>query len=323
MSVQQEFRFPSADGSTTLYARTWAPEDGAPRALFQIVHGISEHIGRYDDFACFLADHGFLVAAEDHLGHGRTPEDPNDLGFTAERNGWVKMTDNVKALHDKMRAAYPDLPYLLLGHSMGSFLARSYLIRYPSTVDACALLGTGQQPGPVLSAGLAACALERKRLGSHGRSALLQNLCFGAYNKQFKPNRTPSDWVCSVEAEVDRYVADPFCQVVPTVTLMGDMLGGIQFNQRKANLAQMDPTTPILFLSGGQDPVGSNGKGVRQAYQSFLDAGCRDVKLKLYPDGRHEMHNECNKDEVYQYILDWAQQHLFENVVFPTHPSAT
>ena len=310
MSVNQEFRFPSADGTTTLYGRTWAPEHGAPRAVLQLVHGIAEHIGRYDHFARFMSDHGYLVCAEDHLGHGNTPENAEDLGYTADKDGWVKMTDNVRALHERIAPQSPGIPYFILGHSMGSFLTRSYLIRYPGTVDACALLGTGQQPESVLKAGLAACRLEQIRLGKRGRSKLLQSLCFGAYNSQFKPNRTESDWVCSVDEVVDAYIADPFCQVMPTVTLMRDMLTGIRFNQQAENLAKMDKTTPVFFLSGDQDPVGSNGKGVRAAYQSFLDAGCGHVRLKLYPGGRHEMLNEHNWQDVYDELLSWFDQQI-------------
>ena len=310
MSVNQEFRFPSADGTTTLYGRTWAPEHGAPRAVLQLVHGIAEHIGRYDRFARFMSDHGYLVCAEDHLGHGNTPENAEDLGYTADKDGWVKMTDNVRALHERIAPQYPGIPYFILGHSMGSFLTRSYLIRYPGTVDACALLGTGQQPESVLKAGLAACRLEQIRLGKRGRSKLLQSLCFGAYNSQFKPNRTESDWVCSVDEVVDAYIADPFCQVMPTVTLMRDMLTGIRFNQQAENLAKMDKTTPVFFLSGDQDPVGSNGNGVRAAYQSFLDAGCGHVRLKLYPGGRHEMLNEHNWQDVYDELLSWFDQQI-------------
>lgn len=310
MSVNQEFRFPSADGATTLYGRIWVPDHGAPKAVLQLVHGIAEHIGRYDRFARFMSDHGYLVCAEDHLGHGNTPENAEDLGYTADKDGWVKMTDNVRALHERITPQYPGIPYFILGHSMGSFLTRSYLIRYPGTVDACALLGTGQQPESVLKAGLAACRLERIRLGRRGRSKLLQSLCFGAYNSQFKPNRTESDWVCSVDEVVDAYIADPFCQVMPTVTLMRDMLTGIRFNQQAENLAKMDKTTPIFFLSGDQDPVGSNGKGVRAAYQSFLDAGCSHVRLKLYPGGRHEMLNEHNWQDVYDELLSWFDQQI-------------
>lgn len=310
MSVNQEFRFPSADGVTTLYGRIWVPDHGAPKAVLQLVHGIAEHIGRYDSFARFMSDHGYLVCAEDHLGHGNTPENAEDLGYTADKDGWVKMTDNVRALHERITPQYPGIPYFILGHSMGSFLTRSYLIRYPGTVDACALLGTGQQPESVLKAGLAACRLEQIRLGKRGRSKLLQSLCFGAYNSQFKPNRTESDWVCSVDEVVDAYIADPFCQVMPTVTLMRDMLTGIRFNQQAENLAKMDKTTPVFFLSGDQDPVGSNGKGVRAAYQSFLDAGCSHVRLKLYPGGRHEMLNEHNWQDVYDELLSWFDQQI-------------
>lgn len=310
MSVNQEFRFPSADGATTLYGRIWVPDHGAPKAVLQLVHGIAEHIGRYDRFARFMSDHGYLVCAEDHLGHGNTPENAEDLGYTADKDGWVKMTDNVRALHERITPQYPGIPYFILGHSMGSFLTRSYLIRYPGTVDACALLGTGQQPESVLKAGLAACRLEQIRLGKRGRSKLLQSLCFGAYNSQFKPNRTESDWVCSVDEVVDAYIADPFCQVMPTVTLMRDMLTGIRFNQQAENLAKMDKTTPVFFLSGDQDPVGGNGKGVRVAYQSFLDAGCSHVRLKLYPGGRHEMLNEHNWQDVYDELLSWFDQQI-------------
>lgn len=310
MSVNQEFRFPSADGATTLYGRIWVPDHGAPKAVLQLVHGIAEHIGRYDRFARFMSDHGYLVCAEDHLGHGNTPENAEDLGYTADKDGWVKMTDNVRALHERITPQYSGIPYFILGHSMGSFLTRSYLIRYPGTVDACALLGTGQQPESVLKAGLAACRLEQIRLGRRGRSKLLQSLCFGAYNSQFKPNRTESDWVCSVDEVVDAYIADPFCQVMPTVTLMRDMLTGIRFNQQAENLAKMDKTTPVFFLSGDQDPVGGNGKGVRAAYQSFLDAGCSHVRLKLYPGGRHEMLNEHNWQDVYDELLSWFDQQI-------------
>lgn len=310
MSVQHEFRFPSADGSTTLYARSWAPDSGVPRGVLQIAHGISEHIGRYDRLADFFAGQGFFVVGEDHLGHGQTPEDPNELGYTAPEQGWVKMVDNVKALRDRIGAEYPGLPYILLGHSMGSFLARSYLIRYPSTVDACAILGTGQLPNLIVSAGILACSVEKARLGDHGRSKLLQAMCFGAYNNQFKPTRTQSDWISSVDTEVDRYLADPYCQVSPTVTLMRDMLQGMRFNKNKANLTKMDRKTPILFLSGAKDPVGNNGKGVRQAKDSFRAAGCEDLALILYPDGRHEMHNEANYQQVFADLLNWMNSKI-------------
>lgn len=310
MAVKQEFRFPSADGTATLYGCTWAPEHRSPKAVVQLVHGISEHSGRYDDLAEYLAEQGWLVASEDHLGHGNTPQRPEDLGFTADTDGWIKMTENVKAFRDLIGNQHPDLPYLMLGHSMGSFLARSYLIRYPSTLQACILSGTGQVPGAVLTAGLAACAIERARLGTRRYSPVLNLLGFGAYNRQFKPARTPYDWISSSEAEVDRYMADPFCLTKASTVLMTDTLRLVRFNQRKDHLAQMDPATPILFLSGQQDSVGDNGKGVTKAYRAFLSAGCTDVTLKLLPGARHEAHHEVNKEEVWKLIEDWLTSKL-------------
>ena len=310
MATMREFYFPSFDQASRLYARLWLPESGSPRAVIQLVHGIAEHIGRYDHFARFLADQGYAVTAEDHLGHGRSASGPEELGFTAPVDGWAKMVDNIHALHALTREQYPDLPYVMLGHSMGSFLTRTYLICYPGELDACILSGTGSQPPAVLASGLALVRMERRRLGDHGRSTLLQNLCFGAYNNRFKPVRTPSDWISRDEAVVDLYRADPFCTFTPTVTLMGDMLGGIRFIQKPEHLAKMDRDLPILFFSGDRDPVGSAGKGVQQAYRAFLSAGCTDVTCKLYPEGRHEMLNELNRDEVYQDILQWLDEKL-------------
>ena len=306
---KNERTFLSSDGKTPIHVVQWQPET-APRAVVQIAHGVAEYADRYDPFAAWLTEQGFAVVAGDHIGHGQSvaPDAPR-LYFGPE-GSWHRVVQDLYTLREQTGAAFPGQPYFLLGHSMGSFLTRSYLIRYPGTVDACALLGTGQQPESVLKAGLAACRLEQIRLGKRGRSKLLQSLCFGAYNSQFKPNRTESDWVCSVDEVVDAYIADPFCQVMPTVTLMRDMLTGIRFNQQAEHLAKMDKTTPVFFLSGDQDPVGSNGKGVRAAYQSFLDAGCSHVRLKLYPGGRHEMLNEHNWQDVYDELLSWFDQQI-------------
>lgn len=310
MPANQEFYFPSTDGVHSVHVQEWLPGQ-TPRAVVQIVHGIAEYVGRYDHFARFLAFHGFYVCGDDHLGHGKTAANSDELGYTAERGGWSYMVDDVHALRVQTGEKYPDLPYLLLGHSMGSFISRTYLIRYPGTVDACALSGTGQQAPALVAFGSMFAKLERKRLGSHGRSGLVQKLCFGAYNNQFKPVRTPNDWISRDEKVVDAYNADPFCQFWPTVTLFGDMMGGIKFITDPDNLKQMDLNTPVLFFSGAQDPVGDSGKGVQKAYQSFLDAGCRNVSIRLYPNGRHEILNELNREEVYADVLAWMEDTLF------------
>lgn len=310
MSSTQEFYFPSSDGVHSVHVQEWLP-DGQPRAVVQLVHGIAEHVSRYDHFARFLTAHGYYVCGDDHLGHGKTASTSEELGYTCERDGWIHMVDDLYALRRLTGEKYPGIPYLLLGHSMGSFLSRTYLIRYPGTVDACALSGTGQQAPALVSFGSLFAKLERARLGPHGRSGLIQKLCFGAYNNQFKPVRTPNDWISRDKTVVDAYNADPFCQFWPTVTLFGDMMSGIKLIADPSNLAKMDKTTPVYFFAGAQDPVGDSGKGVQKAYRSFLDAGCQDVSIRLYPNGRHEILNELNREEVYADLLTWMEAKLF------------
>ena len=310
MARTGEFYFLSSDGKNQVHVQEWLPDSGLPRGVVQLVHGIAEYVGRYHDFACFLADHGFYVVGDDHLGHGKTAANADELGYTAPSGGWDRMVDDIFRLRTLTGEKYPALPYVLLGHSMGSFLARTYLIQHPGTVTACALSGTGQNPPALVALGRLVARLERARLGDHGRSGLIQQLCFGAYNGQFKPTRTNNDWICRDEAVVDAYCADPFCQFWPTVTLFGDMMGGLKFIADPRNLAKMDKCTPVLFFAGDQDPVGASGKGVQKAYQSFLDAGCTDVSIRLYPGGRHEILNETNRAEVYDDVLAWIEEHI-------------
>ena len=193
---------------------------------------------------------------------------------------------------------------------MGSFLTRTYLCRYPGTVDGAILSGTGQESAPLVAAGKALASLIGRFRGSDYVSALVNNLSLGAYNKQFKPNRTTADWICRDEAVVDKYLRDPFCTFKPTAGMFRDMMGGLQYIADRNNLARMDKETPVYFLSGDRDPVGAMGKGVEKVVRMFRKAGCRDVSVKLYPEGRHEMFNELNRDEVYADILDWLNSKI-------------
>lgn len=296
------FRYPSARPDAQIHAQEWIP-DSPPRAIVQIVHGVAEHMGRYDEAARFLAQHGFLVCGEDHLGHGQTAQ--GDFGFFALEHGWELVAQDIHRLRELEGERYPGLPYFLLGHSMGSFLTRTYLIRWPGTVSGAILSGTGQEPALMVALGKALASLERLRLGPRGVSPLIDALSLGAYNRKFRPNRTRADWISRDTAMVDAYLADPYCQHNPTVAMFHDLMTGLQFIGNRANLSHMDPSTPIYFFSGDQDPVGGMGKGVRWVYQRFLQAGCRDVTLTLYPGGRHEMLHEYNRSEVLADILAW------------------
>lgn len=302
------FHYPSARDGCSIHALEWAPE-GPPRGIVHLVHGISEHICRYDETARFLAEHGFLVCGEDHLGHGRTVTD-GSYGFFAPENGWTLAARDVRALRKLEGARHPNLPYFLLGHSMGSFLTRTYLILWPGTVSGAVLMGTGQEPAPLVALGKRISALECRRLGPRGVSPLVHTLSLGAYNRRFRPSRTPSDWLSRDPAEVDAFLADPLCQSRPTVSLFRDMMGGLQLIARRDQLARMDPSVPVCFLSGQEDPVGGMGRGVEQVVRMFQDAGCRDLSLHLYPGARHELFHEQNRREVWADLLDWLEDRL-------------
>jgi len=310
MAELREFTYLSSDGIHQVHAAEWLPSEGAPKAVVQLVHGVSEHILRYDAFARFLADRGYAVVGNDHLGHGKTCNSAEEYGFPGESGGWQYLADDIHALRLLAGARFPDIPHFLMGHSMGSFLARLYLIDRPGAVSGAILSGTGQESAFLVAFGKWIAGVERLRVGPSGHSALLGKLSLGGYNKQFSPARTHADWISRDTAIVDAYVADPLCSFYPTVTLFRNMMEGLQYIAREENLKKMDCSTPICFFSGGRDPVGKNGAGVKKVYAFFKDAGCTDLSMKLYPDGRHEMLNEINREEVYTDVLDWLEAHL-------------
>lgn len=309
MINREEFFFPSQDGRHRCAASLWTPEGGTLRGVVQIVHGVAEYIDRYEPFARYLAEHGFAVCGEDHLGHGRTVDD-GKYGYFGKKDGWTMVTADVRRLRRLMGERFPGVPYFLLGHSMGSFLTRTYLCKYPGTVDGAILSGTGQEKAALVAAGKAVASAVCAAKGADAVSPLVNRLSLGAYNKQFKPNRTTADWICRDEAVVDAYLKDPFCTFMPTAGMFRDMMGGLQYISSESALSRMDPRTPVYLFSGDQDPVGSNGEGVKKVYGYFKAHGTCDLTMKLYPGGRHEMLNEINKGEVYADVLAWLEGHL-------------
>ena len=303
----QEFTFTSSTGMNRIRAKKYLP-DGEAKAIVQIAHGIAEHIDRYAEFMEFLAGNGYIVVANDHLGHGKSINGPEDLGFFAARDGWNYVLRDMEKLHDRTGKEHPGVPYVMFGHSMGSFLTRTYLIRYPGKYDAAILSGTGHQAKPMVLGGYALASAAVKLYGPRKVGDKLNSIAFGAYNKGFENPRTAFDWLSRDEAQVDKYIADPLCGFVATVSLFRDMMGGIKFITDQKNINTMSRTQPVYFMSGDCDPVGDNGKGVERAYKAFCDAGLHDVMIRLYPGGRHEMLNEVNKYDVYQDILSWLKE---------------
>lgn len=311
MTNMTEFTFLSTDGKTQLHGMRWEPEGGSVRAVLQICHGVAEHIARYDAFARYLNGLGIAVVGHDHLGHGLSlPEGGTPIYFGAG-NTWNTVVDDIYVLHQRIRLWYPDVPLCIMGHSMGSFLTRTYLIRYPGTVKAAVIMGTGWQPKAVIAGGMAVAKAVGAVVGENGTSDLVTNLAFGAYNKLFAPNRTSCDWLSADEGNVDAYMADPLCGADATVGLFRQMLSGIRFNQKLSNLRQMDPRIPVLFVAGEKDPVGDCGNGVRRTYQEFRRAGVQDCTLKLYPGLRHEILNEkAQQQQIFEDIGQWLTSKL-------------
>lgn len=298
----QEFYYPSSDGTHQTHAVLWAPEGREIKGVVQLVHGICEYILRYDNFARFLASQGYVVVGNDHLGHGKTATGPQEYGYFSR---WWDLVHDVRTLQLKVKETYPELPYFLLGHSMGSFVARTFLIDYPGSLNGCILSGTGQEPPVTVAAGKFLTGMgDPKKVNK-----LFYDLSIGAYNKKFAPTRTSADWICRDETVVDAYLADPLCNFPTKAGMNHAMMTGLQYVADKENLRKMDKNLPVLFFAGDQDPVGAMGKGVKKVSGWFREAGMKDVTVKLYPGGRHEMLNETNKEEVYADVLAWLEGH--------------
>ena len=301
----QPFTFPSTAGPS-LDARIWHPE-GQPKAIVQLIHGMSEHIDRYDPPARYLAGQGFLVAGHTHLGHGPHAD---IKGFFAEKDGWQHLIDDVHALRLRTQKEYPDLPYFILGHSMGSFVARCYLREHADDLAGCMLSGTGVFSRGIATLGVAVSNLVCLFGGEKKPSPLIDKLGFSANNKPFAPNRTPSDWLSRDENEVDKFIADPDCGFPFTGSGYRDLFRGLIRLSDTSEMRNIPKDLPLLLFSGDHDPVGSMGEGVRKVAEEFRQAGLHNVTLRLYEGGRHEMFNELNRDEVYADLAAWLDRQL-------------
>lgn len=294
----KDLSFPSATKECDIHARLWRPDTMA-RAVLQIAHGMAEHIERYDEFARYLCQNGIAVTANDHAGHGKSIRDGRHMGYFSKQNGWTCLINDMRTLYTRVKDEYPGVPYILLGHSMGSFLARTYASRHGSDIDAFIFSGTAGKNPALPIAGLIA-KVETALKGAMTPSKTLDRLSFGAYNKAFQPNRTDKDWLCSDEAQVDRYLADPLCGFTFTAGGFRDLYTGLGEVSHKDWAAKV-PDVPILMFAGDRDPVGANAKGVREVAQKLRQTGHR-VELHIYEGGRHEMLNETNRLEVYELV---------------------
>lgn len=294
----KEKRFPSATGNCQCRYRMWIPDE--VRAAVQLTHGMAEHIDRYDEFARYLAENGVLVYGQDHAGHGKSVGEGMPKGFFAEQNGWDALVQDMRTLHDLVKKDYPSIPFILFGHSMGSFLARTYAGRDGKDFDAYVFCGTAGR-NPVLPIAKLIAKHEIKKHGPHEPSKLLHRLAFGAYNNAFRPNRTEVDWLSKNEKNVDWYLEDELCGFVFTAPAMLDLFYGLSEVSGK-KWAERVPKRPVLLIAGDRDPVGNMGKGVRQVADWLSDTK-HTVELILYHDCRHEILNEDIREDVYRDVM--------------------
>ncbi|MBS1480296.1 MAG: alpha/beta hydrolase [Christensenellaceae bacterium] len=284
----------SATGQGELYVRVWEPEN-QPKAVLQIVHGMAEHIERYDRFARYLNQNSILVVGADNASHGKSISKDGIRGYFGAEHGWNSLIQDIQSVHSIIKQSYCGLPCILFGHSMGSFLARSYAARHGDDLDGFIFCGTAGK-NPALPVAKVLARSEIRKNGASTPSRLLDKLSFGAYNNAFKPNRTPFDWLSRDEAEVDKYVDDPACGFVFTAAGFRDLFDGLG-EVSGPQWARRVPKRPILLIAGDADPVGANGKGVKQVEAWLVQSGHR-VKCILYPGARHELLNETNREQV-------------------------
>lgn len=296
------YTFPSCAGIGDIHAKCLCPQNGTVKAVVQISHGMAEHAARYLQFAEYLCENGFAVVLHDHIGHGESAASPELLGYFG-KHGEQSFTEDMKIVTDWAQKEYPSLPLFLLGHGMGSLIARNYTAQYGNLLAGAVYSGTSGS-NPALGFGLLLCNVLIKCKGEKYRSKLLDKIAFGAYNKKTE-KRTPCDWASRDKQEVDKFIADPFCGYMYTVSGMKALFLTVREISKDSWYAALPQNLPVLLISGAMDPIGNYGKGVQEVYRHLKETGHRNVQIKLYDGARHEILNETNRKEVYADILDF------------------
>ncbi len=304
------FEFESIDGKK-IFVRRWIPDtDTELKGVLQISHGMAEHSNRYSEFAEFMANNGFAVYANDHRGHGQTAKDVSKLGFIAPKNGWNLVLEDIKVLNKIIKKENNNLPVFLLGHSFGSITARATISKFGKIYDGIILSGTTGTSKMLISSGKLIASIQGLFKGKDKKSELMNSMSFKDFNNSFKPAKTEFDWLSRDHERNKNYVDDPYCGTVFTNGFFADMLSMMAYVNKKSSVENMPKDIPILMISGAKDPVGDFGKGVTKIYNIYKQAGVEDIKLKLYENARHEVLNEINRQEVYNDILQWIDEHI-------------
>ena len=339
---KQEGFLDSSDGKNKLHVIRWLPDQESPNVWVQLVHGMNEHMGRYEEFAAYLAEHGIAVMGHDCIGHGKTAASLEDRGWFGERQGHQFLVQDIRKVALYGKRIFPEAKHVILGHSMGSFMTRRYLAAYAdgwkekepeAQSDQCGnpeaahrklgvewqqepdgviLSGTGNPPHELVRFGWGLANGFCIQKGTHDRSKTLYQMSIGAYNRQFAPVETEYDWLSRDRERVQKFLKDPYCDFIFTAGAYRDMFQTILEDQRAEKRGHFVKNIPYLIISGSDDPVGEGGKGIKRLVKRYEKAGVDDITCHLYPEARHEVLNEINWAEVYEDVLAWLQEKMGE-----------
>lgn len=304
---KEEFYYISADAETQIHACRWLPE-GKPKAILQIVHGVTEHILRYEELATYMTEKGIMVIGNDHLGHGKSIKEETHLMYFGPTGSWNWVVEDMKMCIEMTKKEFSDIPYFVLGFSLGSFVLRTYLIKYPKEIDGAIIVGTGQTSHIAILLAKYMANKEIQKVGENNSSPTIRKLTFETYNKKFTPNKTDYDWLCRSEKALAEYINDPLRGDNMSTGLFREMLYGMEYTAKQNNIGKMNKDIPILLLSGEKDSVGDNGKGVKKFYKCLKKAEVANVEMKLYSGLRHDILHEDCREEIYEQICEWIEK---------------
>lgn len=311
--VKEEFYYDSRDGVSKLHAVRYTPDgDEEIRCVVQIVHGMTEYVERYEEFAEYLTSKGIVVTGEDHMGHGKSVGKDGKLGYFCEQDPATVLIRDAHRLKKSTQTLYPNVPYIIMGHSMGSFITRNYMFRYGTGIAGAIIMGTGMPDKKLMTLSKAVTGVQKAFFGPRHVSELINKMVFGKANAEIPDARTDYDWLTRDASRVDRYIADPLCGFTFTVNGFATLFELIMRLHQPENLERIPKKMPVLFMSGTADPVGDYGRGVQKAYDSLSAVGMENLQLKMYEGDRHELLNEVDRGIVAQDIYRWIEETVLQ-----------
>lgn len=311
--VKEEFYYDSRDGVSKLHAVRYTPDgDEDVRCIVQIVHGMAEYVERYEEFAEYLTSKGIVVTGEDHMGHGKSVGKDGKFGYFCEQDPATVLVRDTHRLKKATQTIYPNVPYIIMGHSMGSFITRNYMFRYGTGITGAIIMGTGMPDKKIIALSRVLVGMQKTFLGSRHVSELINKVVFGKANAEIPDARTDFDWLTKDASRVDKYIADPLCGFTFTINGFATLFELIMRLYQPENLERIPKKMPVLFVSGTADPVGEYGKGVQKAYASLSSVGMENMQLKMYEGDRHELLNETDRSVVAEDIYRWIEETVLQ-----------